>query len=587
MLDERDISSREALSNGWRVIREALPAFWKLYAVSVVCMVGVAFFTGALANSTKSIVNGVFVNDTPGAAVRVALLVIGVSAAKSLFTYGAALIGAIFNRSISIRYQKELFEHLLKQDVAYLAKEHPPRQMSLLMQIGRASGRVVMGICNKAVVEVLTLIALLWVMILQDPMMTLLCGLVFPVIFGLVSILSQKIRRATKHELKLAGRYFQVGAEIFDGIKTVKSFQMEDASVERFNAAVDKMEKRTMQVARISATTTPMMELLGGLVIGLFVMYGAWQTIDGGRTPGEFAAFITAFLMAYQPAERLSKLWVEMQKQMVLVTQMYSVLDREPIEMRYGTADLPADRTPEIALKDVSFDYGDDAPALRDVNTVIAPGARVAVVGSSGAGKTTLIDILQRFYDPQLGAVTLDGTDLRQISHEALHRSIAFISQDVFLFDGTIAQNIADGNPDATRAQIAEAAERACLNELIASLPAGLDSPVGPNGSALSGGQRQRLAIARGIVKHARIYIFDEVTSALDPQNERAVMASVIDALQGATLIFVTHRPSTLAYVEKVMVMSEGRLIACDTPEALSRTNAAFRSLFGEVAQDV
>ncbi|MFW2590191.1 ABC transporter ATP-binding protein [Sagittula sp. SSi028] len=549
-------------------------------------MVGVAFFTGALANSTEAIVNGVFVNSTPGAAWRVAALVIGISAAKSLMTYGASLIAAVFNRSIAITYQKRLFEHILDQDVAYLAREHPPRQMSVLMQIGRSSGRTVMGVCNQAVVEALTLIALLGVMAMQDPGMTLLCGLIFPLIFWLVSNLSKKIRRATKRELRLSGRYVEVGAEVFDGIKTVKSFQLEEASIARFNSAVDDMEKRTLQVARISATTVPMMELLGGLVIGLFVIYGAWQTGEGGRTPGEFAAFITAFLMAYQPAERLSKIWVDLQKQMVLVTKMYDVLDREPITMRYGTTDLPTSHTPEITLDGVSFRYGADAAALTGVSTVIAPGERVAVVGSSGAGKTTLIDILQRFYDAQEGTVALDGTDIREISHEALHRSIAFISQDVFLFDGTIAENIADGNPDATREDIERAAERACLGDVIAALPKGLDSPVGPNGQALSGGQRQRLAIARGLAKQASIYIFDEVTSALDPENERAIMESVIAALEGATLIFVTHRPSTLAYVERVMIMSEGQLVANDTPAALAQDNPAFLSLFDDFKQD-
>lgn len=586
MLDDRDISSKEALSNGWRVIREALPPLWKLYAISVVCMVGVAFFTAALANSTKAIVDGVFAEGASGTAWGVAALVVGISAAKSITTYGAAVVAAIFKRSISIDYQKRLFSHIVDQDVAYLARQQPSRQMSVLMQIGGSSGRVVMGVCNKAVVEALTLIALLVVMVMQDPTMTLLSAVIFPLIFWLVATLSKKIRRATKRELRLSGRYFEIGAEVFDGIKTVKSFQMEDASVAKFNGAVDGMEKRTLQVARISATTVPMMELMGGFVIGIFVLYGAWQTTDGGRSPGEIAAFITAFLMAYQPAERLSKLWVDLQKQMVLVTRLYDVLDRAPVKLRYGTTDLTIHHTPEITLDGVSFRYGADAAALTGVSTVIAPGERVAVVGSSGAGKTTLIDILQRFYDAQEGTVALDGTDIREISHEALHRAIAFISQDVFLFDGTIAENIADGNPDATREDIERAAERACLGDVIAALPKGLDSPVGPNGQALSGGQRQRLAIARGLAKQASIYIFDEVTSALDPENERAIMESVIAALEGATLIFVTHRPSTLAYVERVMVMSDGQLVANDTPAALAQDNPAFLSLFDDFKQD-
>jgi ABC-type multidrug transport system fused ATPase/permease subunit len=204
----------------------------------------------------------------------------------------------------------------------------------------------------------------------------------------------------------------------------------------------------------------------------------------------------------------------------------------------------------------------------------------VALVGRSGAGKSTLIDLVLRFYDPSDGRVLIGGTDLRDVTEESLRQSIAFISQDVFLFDGTIRDNIRDGNPEATDGEIEEAARRAQLAGVLAALPDGLDSPVGPNGSNLSGGQKQRVGIARALAKNAKIYIFDEATSALDVENERLIMETVVRELQGATVLFVTHRPSTLNYVDRVLMLDAGQIVAFDRHETLKRENERYQTLF-------
>ena len=305
-------------------------------------------------------------------------------------------------------------------------------------------------------------------------------------------------------------------------------------------------------------------------------------------TPGEITAFLTAFLMAYQPAERLSKMWVALQKEAVLVATMFAILDRPQDATRYGKNTLPEGETPRIALKDVTFGYGDGAPAVRGLNLEIAPGEKIAVVGHSGAGKSTLIDLLQRFYDPQDGEIFFGGTDIRTLSQEALHDAVAFVSQDIFLFDGTMAENIADGHAGISEAEIAEAAKLAQLEDVISAAPEGIHAPIGPNGNALSGGQRQRLGIARGLAKRAKIYIFDEVTSALDTRNEREIMETLPKALTGATLIFVTHRASTFAYVDRVLMMQAGEVAGFDTPAALLAGNAAFQALFADLeAEDM
>lgn len=582
MIEIRNVSSSQALRYSLRLVKETLPARWLMFGVGVLCMVGVAYFSGALANSTKAIVDDVFVSAAPDAAMMVGLTVIGIAAAKSLFSFATSIISFVFDRSITVESQKRLFDHVLSQDTNFFVGQHASRQMTLLQNIGRASGRSVALLTNKLIVETLTLISLFYVMIVQDPLMTLICVTIIPLIFALVSNLAKRIRRASKAELKLAGQYFERGSEILQGIKTVKSFQLEQKSINRFNATLNEMEKRVLHVARISAATVPAMELLGGIVIGLFVLYGAQQATSGAMTPGELTAFITAFLMAYQPAERLSKLWVDLQKNGVFVAQMYAILDRPPARTRYGQAELPHDTTPKITTHDLSFAYSDDTPALHEVTLTIQPGERIAVVGPSGAGKSTLIDMLLRFQDADQGHVAFDGVDIRTLKHEALHHAIAYVSQDIFLFDGTIGDNIADGDPNLSRDELIQAARSAQLEDLLTTSQDGIDSAIGPNGNALSGGQRQRLGIARGLAKKARIYIFDEATSALDPYNEGKVLETLQEVLAGSTQIFVTHRTSIFAYVDRVLVLSDGRVAGFDRPDILMRNNEVFRTLFAD-----
>ncbi|MEL6207343.1 MAG: ABC transporter ATP-binding protein, partial [Pseudomonadota bacterium] len=275
----------------------------------------------------------------------------------------------------------------------------------------------------------------------------------------------------------------------------------------------------------------------------------------------------------------VSKLWVDVQKSLVAAQQMYIALER-PARRALGGVETLDDAAPSVEFKDVSFSYDDDSPALHGVSFQIAPGERIAIVGRSGSGKTTTIDLVQRFYDPTEGQVRIGGYDLREVSEASVRRYIALISQDVFLFEGTIRENIRDGRPDASDTEIARAAHLAALDDALASMPDGLDTEVGPNGSNLSGGQRQRVGIARALLSDARIYILDEATSALDARNDLAVLENIRTHIRDATVMFVTHRSSTLGFVDRVIMLDAGQVVGFDTFARLAEEHNEFRTLF-------
>lgn len=541
-------------------------------------MLGVAGFTGGLAYSTRLIVNDVFVSEDATAAYYVALTVICVTLGKTASQYANAIVKILFKRSVASSYQKLTFRHMIEKDVRYFSNRHASTLMAQLKLFGDACGRTVVGITNTMLTDILTVLALFGVMFFQDPLMTIFSSTILPVIFLTVSSLSKRVRKLANAERTLDGAYFAVGAETFQGIKTVKSYGLEQKSVEKFDAAVDALEERMLGIARVTSATSPLMEMLGGIVLGLFVIYAAWQTVTFGKTPGEFTAFITAFLLAYQPASRLSKVWVEIQKSLIHVDRMYRIMDQPSRLRSNGTLALTREEN-SLSFDDVSFEYKAGAPALQNVSFDILAGEKVAIIGRSGAGKSTLIDLVLRFYDPTSGSIQIGGHDALDISDDAMRSAIALISQDIFLFDGTILENIRDGNFGASDLEVEDAVHRAALTEMLENLPNGLQTVVGPNGSSLSGGQKQRIGIARALVKNASIYVFDEATSALDVENERHMLDRVTLDLKHQTILFVTHRPATLDYIDRILLFEEGQLVASGTKDELESGSEQYRTL--------
>ena len=570
----------DALKTAKRLIKETIPKRKKIITASILCMVGVSVFTAALAYTTKLIVNDVFVAKDAEAAIEVAIIVIFVSFSKSLFHYGNAVLQTVLNRSISSFYQKEAFQKTLRREISFFNGKHASDHMAQIRLYGMAAGQAVTAICSRFLTEVLTLVALFVVMFLQDTLMTLYSIVIIPIIFGLVSFLSRKIRKVAKEETDLSGHYFAAGSEALAGVRTVKSYNLERKSIEKFNSSVDALEDRIFGISKVTAATHPIMEFLGGLVLGVFVIYAAWQTITYGKTPGEFTAFITAFLLAYQPASKISKLWVELQKSLTQSFFMFRLIDTKQKSVSCGNKSLQSGNG-RVNFSDVSFSYENDEVSIDKVSFNLEPGDKVAIVGKSGAGKSTLVDLILGFYSPTDGMIEIGSMDISSISPMNLKNHIAFISQDVFLFDDTIEENIKDGFASASHEEIIAAVKSAQVDGFAEDFPLGLQTRVGANGSNLSGGQKQRVAIARGLLKRASIYIFDEATSALDVENEREIMTALLETLKNETVIFVTHRPALFEYVDKVLMLEKGRVVGFDEPSKIDKTSTEFRELFG------
>ena len=571
--------SRYSILSGRRLLKDMLARNWKLLACSILFLIGVSIFTAALAASTRLIVNDVFVAENADAAIRVAGIVVIVAFCKALFQYANTVSQIMLTRAVSVSIQKRLYSRVIHNDVADFIGMHANDLMAKIRLYGVSAGNAFVIITNRILTEALTMVALFGVMFYQDVWMTLLCTLILPLIFGLVSYLSRKVRSISAEEATLSGRYFAIGSEALSGIKTVKSYSLEQKSIQRFNSAVDQLENRIFSIVRISSVTGPLMEFLGGLVIGAFVVYAAWQTITNGKTPGEFTAFITAFLMAYEPAKKISKYWVELQKSLVQTGNLYEILDAENALNETGIIGN-LDGSSVLRFSDVSYTHDGYTNVLQNISLSILPGEFVAVVGKSGSGKSTLIDLIMRFYDPSNGVVSLGGHDLRDISRQSLKQFIALVSQDVFLFDGTIRENINDGNASANVEQIMRAIQFASLHDVILDLTNGIETDVGANGTNLSGGQKQRVGIARARVKNASLYIFDEATSALDAENERKILANLSQVKGNATILFVTHRATALEFADRVLFLDSGEIAGFDTYRELINRNEKFRRLF-------
>jgi len=368
--------------------------------------------------------------------------------------------------------------------------------------------------------------------------------------------------------------------QVYRGIRQVKADRREADESGRTAAQIATLFRLKDRATRIGGISSPVMEVVGGLALAVVIAYGGWQVLAGTSTPGMLFSFVAALLFAYQPLKNLAKVHTQVQEGLAAAERLYAVLDQAPgITDRPGAPDLTIGGG-EIRFYRVRFGYQPDRPALRGLDLVIPAGSSMALVGPSGAGKSTILNLLLRFYDPSSGAVLIDGQDLRGVSLASLRRAIALVSQEVDLFDDTIAANIAYGRPDAGPAAIESAARAASADAFIRALPNGYDTPVGPGGASLSGGERQRIGIARAMLKDAPILLLDEATSAVDGHAERAIQDALRRLVRGRTTLVVAHRLSTVIDADRIAVIEAGRVVETGSHQTLLARGGSYARLY-------
>ncbi|MCX7305828.1 MAG: ABC transporter ATP-binding protein [Hyphomicrobiales bacterium] len=564
-----------------RLVGENLKSRKRPLAAAIFCMVVVAGSTAGIAWLMRVMVNSIFVEGQQQSIWSIGGMVMTAFFAKGVASYFLATIMGSIGTGIVADLQKRQFDKLMTLDVAHYAGTHPAKYVARMLHSARAARATITLVMTNIFRDALTLAGLAAVMVFQDPIMSIAALIGAPIVVVAVMRIVRKTKEVAQSEEENAASVSASVTEAIQGVRVVKSFNLEPEMSARVSDGIDRMESRQNRLNKIISLTSPMMDIFAGLVIGAFIVYAGWQTLNYGKTPGEFMAFIAAFLLAYEPAKRLAGFQVQLQRQLVAVGRMYELLDStdfEPAEPQRTLEFRPT--LGHLKFEDVSFEYVSQSPVLHQVGFEARPGQRVALVGRSGAGKSTVFNLILGIYRRYEGSITIDGVEISAAALADLRSGIAYVSQDTFLFSGTVRENIRFGRRDATDEEILEAAAAANALGFIKALPDGFDTIIGNSEGVLSGGERQRIAIARALVKDAPLLLLDEATSALDGETERAVKNAESHLVQGRTTITIAHRLSTIQEADVIVVLDRGRVVGKGTHAELVTSNPVYQSLF-------
>ena len=529
--------------------------------LGVVAMGLAAGATAVNAWLMQPVLDDIFVRRNATLLYLVPLAVVAAALVKGAGTYGQAMLMTRVGQRMLADLQRELFAHLMRADLAFFHETPTGGLISRFTNdVGLIRGAVTQSLAGIAK-DLLTLVFLVALMFYQDWEMAIVAFVAFPLAVFPILRIGRRLRKVSTSTQAEVGALAGLLEETFQGARHVKAYGMEDYETRRATTIIENLYGLVMKATRTRSASHPIMETLGSVAVALVIFYGGSRVVSGSTTPGVFFSFITALLLAYQPVKNLANLNANLQEGLAAAARVFALLDVEPrIKDRSGAVPLPAG-SGEIRFEDVHFSYGPDKAALSGVSLVVPAGRTVALVGPSGGGKTTMVNLIPRFYDVDRGRVSVSGTDVREVTLASLRSQIAIVSQEVSLFHDTVRANIAYGRPDASDAEIRRAAALAGAAEFIEALPQGYDTLVGERGTKLSGGQRQRVSIARALLKDAPILLLDEATSSLDNESERAVQTALATLMQGRTTVVVAHRLSTIADADIIYVVENGRIV--------------------------
>jgi ATP-binding cassette, subfamily B, bacterial MsbA len=549
-------------------------------AWAVVGMIIYAAGSAGLAYLIKPIFDSVLPNQERVA--WTAWAIVAVYLLKGIGSYGSSYLMADVGQRVVRDLRNGLFRHILNQSAGFFAHGATGR---LLSRINNDVGQVQQAVSETAgdlARETLALAGYAALLFYYDARLTVVCLTGAPLIVYPLIRLGQRVRRTTRRSQEALEHLSHLGAEAFTGHRIVKAFGMEAHESEKFTRASHHLFRTNMKVTATLSTLPPLMELIGGIGMAGALVYGSRQIASGRLTPGQFALFIGTLFLMYGPAKKLSRVNANLQQAIAASERIFEMLDTHSEVTEQPGAGALTPFQDRIEFRGVGFGYDDGlSRILRDVSFTVHAGQMVAIVGRSGAGKTTLVNLLPRFYDVSAGEILIDGVDVRRVKLASLRRQIGIVTQDTVLFDDSIASNIAYGSPDAGREEVAAAARAANADEFIMALPDGYDTMIGERGQRLSGGQRQRLAIARALLKNAPILVLDEATSALDTEAELLVQDALTKLMMNRTSFVIAHRLSTIRRADAILVLERGTVVEMGRhDELLARSNGVYATLY-------
>jgi ATP-binding cassette, subfamily B, bacterial MsbA len=553
---------------------------WRRYAIASLLMLVAAAGTALSAYLLGTMTNEAYVNRNFQGIVIIGIIAMAIFATKGMATYGSTVMLTSIGNRIVADNQQRMFDKLLRENMGFFADRHSSEFIARLTTGANAVSQVINLLITAIGRDLMSLIGLSVVMVTEDPVMSLAGFIVAPPAIIFLRKLIRRVRNIAMIQFTGGTRIIETMQEALQGLRMVKAFSLENEMRRRLAVSVEAVERQSNKMARVANRASPLMETLGGFAIALAMIYGGYRGIASGATPGQFVGFLAAFLLAYEPAKRLARLNIDLNNNLVGVRVLYEVIDSPPGES--NDTDRPPLKlsTARLQFADVRFAYRPGTPVLRGMSFMAQPGKLTALVGPSGGGKSTVLDLILRFYSVDSGRILIDGQDIATVSRDSLRGQIAYVGQIVQLFRGTIRENIGLGRVGASEAEIVAAAKAAHAHEFILGFPAGYDTPVGEHGMQLSGGQRQRLAIARAVIKNAPIILLDEATASLDSESERYVQEALAELRKGRTTLVIAHRLSTITHADNILVVENGLVVESGRHDELLRKGGRYASFY-------
>lgn len=563
-----------------RLLREYVRPHKGKLLLAILCMVVAAATTALNAWMLQPVLDEIFFQHDAQMLLLLPLLIILVTLVSGAANYGHTLLMRALGQRIVATLQLKLFSHLMHADLSTFHDQGAGHLISRFtndIQLMRAAvSNVLTGIAKEA----LTMLFLIGVMFYQSWQLSLIAFLLFPIAIHPVIRLGRRMRKISENTQAELGVFTAQLDETFQGVRMVKAYVREEHEIARAGNIIEKLYRLYFKSARVQAAAGPIMETLGGVLIAAVIWYGGSKVLSGHTTPGAFFSFIAAMIMAYRPAKVITTLNTNLQEGLAAAKRLFHVLDMEArVRNRPGAATLQIHEG-AIRFDNVSFRYGEHGGGVSQISLEVPAGKTVALVGPSGGGKSTLMNLLLRFYDVDAGRIVIDGQDIRDVTMQSLRRSMALVSQETVLFDDTVRANIAYGRTQATQEEIVAAARGAAADAFIRELPQGYDTMIGPHGIKLSGGQRQRIAIARAMLKDAPILLLDEATSSLDSVSERSVQNALEVLMSDRTTLVIAHRLSTVMHADLIYVMIGGRIVESGTHDSLLAAQGEYCRLY-------